>query len=99
MYGFLRFDTASQERFAVVVNLHATQAMKEVKIIFGEDAVVFLGLGAVDGKTPLVFTDRLTDGAANIATSCINEATGSGVWLGDVPPLTAYYFEIVAHPK
>jgi glycosidase len=96
LYSFLRYDAGTGQKFLVVVNLNAKAALKDVSVIIDRTADEFLGFGHTDPKSPLILTDRLASSDPRVATSCINEAASTGVWIGDIPPLTPYYFEIVA---
>lgn len=94
LYSFLRYDAKSGARFLVTVNLNASETLKDVTINFDKKIVDLLGLAATDPKTPIVLTDRLVNENPNTATSCLSESASSGIWIGDIPPLTAFYFEI-----
>ena len=94
LYCFLRYDPASGQRFLVVANLNPEKSLNDVTIQLGQSGIGFLGLSSADVKTPLVFVDRLIETNPATATSCISEASTTGVWIGDVPALTAFYFEI-----
>lgn len=94
LYSFLRYDAESGQCFLAVVNLHPSETLKDVTALIPPIAVAFLGLDKTDAKTPLVLRDRLTNSDPATATSCISEASSTGIWIGDVPPATAYYFEI-----
>ena len=93
-YSFLRSEITSGQRFLVVVNLNPNETLKDVAVLFGKAGVEFLDLNSSDPEAPLIFTDRLTDTEPATATSCISEVSESGVWIGDIPPHTARYFEI-----
>jgi glycosidase len=92
MYAFLRYDSASKQRFLVAVNLHPSQTMKSAKVMFDPKAITFLELN----EEQLQLIDRLAEHDPLVVKSSTKQLTESGVSLGDVPPHTAYYFEIKA---
>ena len=94
IYSFLRYDQGSEQRFLITANLHPKEALKDVTVRFDQSVVEKLGLTKMDPKTPLILTDRLAPRDPNTATTCIEDASKDGIWLGDLPPLTAFYFEI-----
>jgi hypothetical protein len=94
IYSFLRYDPASGQRFLITVNMHPREMLKDVAVMFDKTVVEKLGLATTDAKTPFTLTDRLAGENANTSTSCIEDAVKTGIWLGDLPPLTAFYFEI-----
>ena len=93
LYSFLRYDAETKQRFLVGVNLNPNTALKDVKLILNGNAIELLGLAKTDPKTPFVLTDKLAADAPATATSCLEEASTTGIWIGDIPPLTPYYFE------
>lgn len=98
LYSFLRYDAASGQRFLAVVNLNPRTTLKDVSVIIDRAAGEFLGMSKLDPKTPLTFSDRLGAKDAASATSCIEDAAGAGVWIGDIAPATALYFELKTEP-
>ena len=98
LYSFLRYDAASGQRFLVVANLNPTTTMKDVTVIMDRAASEFLGMSHFDPKTPLAFSDKLGAKEPATATSCIEDAASGGIWIGDIAPATAHYFEIKAEP-
>lgn len=94
LYAFLRYDAQSGQRILAVVNLHPSETLHDVAVTIPTGAMTFLGLGKTDAKTPLTFTDRLAANDPLVATSCINEASSRGVWIGDIPPLTPFFLEV-----
>jgi glycosidase len=93
LYAFLRYDIATQQRFLVVANLHPTSALDQVRILFPNDALPFLGLSDNVADSRLKFIDRLSD--EDIETSAaISDVTRGGIPITDIPPLTAFYLEL-----
>jgi glycosidase len=96
LYSFLRYGAKSSQRFLVTVNLNPRETLKDVSVMLDQKTIDSLGFKAVDPKTPLVLLDRLVPNEPNTATSCLSEALTTGIWIGDIPPLTAFFFEITA---
>ncbi len=94
LYSFLRYDRASGQRFLITVNLNPKETLKDVTVMLNKALISSLGLASTELKAPLVLTDRLAEHEPNTATSCISEAATTGIWIGDIPPLTAFYFEL-----
>ncbi|MDQ6622563.1 MAG: alpha-amylase family glycosyl hydrolase [Verrucomicrobiota bacterium] len=94
LYSFLRYDPASGQRFLAVTNLNPTETLQDVSVLLPPAAIEFLDLKSADPKTPLVLADRLTSGDPATATAPISEASSTGIWLGDIPPATARYYEL-----
>jgi hypothetical protein len=93
LYSFLRHDPETKQRFLVVANLNPKEALKDVKVIVNRNAIERLGLATTDPKAPFVLTDKLATDKPDTATSCLEEASTTGIWIGDIPPLTPLYFE------
>jgi glycosidase len=91
MYAFLRVDQASQTRFLVVVNLHKSRSFKDVKINIPAEALRPWRDAA--GADQLKFTERL-GGKLEITVPWAEMNKESAVPIPEVPPLTAFYFEI-----
>jgi glycosidase len=90
-YAFLRYDSATQQRFLVVVNLNPKDALKDVTILLSSGALRFLDL--VTPETKLRFVDRLDlDRPATIDATTANLAA-SGLMVPQIAPLSARYFE------
>lgn len=94
LYTFLRYDKESGQRFLLAVNLNPRETLKDVSVRVEAKAIEQLDLKIVDPKTPLTLTDRLAVNEPSTATSCASELAATGVWIGDIPPLTARYYEI-----
>ena len=92
LYAFLRSDPASGQRFLVVVNLHRSETLRAVRVQIPPAALDFIGLG---GDAGAKLTERLaTSGQLTREVSALKD----GVDVGDIPPLTAYYFELKTSP-
>jgi glycosidase len=95
MYAYLRRDSASGQRFLVVVNLHSVTTFSQIHIHLSKAARDFIGIPpATDHgkKKVLRLVDRLNGGPAlKIAGS---EISTRGLEIPSIPPLTACYFEL-----
>jgi glycosidase len=88
LYAFLRSDLASGQRFLVVVNLHRSETLRDVRVQLPPAALDFAGLG---GDTRARLVERLaTAGQLTRDVATLKD----GVSVGDIPPLTPYYLEI-----
>jgi glycosidase len=90
LYTFLRQDPTSGQSFLVVVNLHPSQAMKNVNIRFPDAALKKLPADA----EALVFTEKLAEPAPAPLLISTSTLRAEGLSLSEIPPLTPYYFEI-----
>jgi hypothetical protein len=93
LYAFLRHDPASGQVFLVVANLHGKSALRDVRIRFSPAALAALGFMPANG--PVEFRDRL---AATLALRV--RTTGAtlreeGLVVAELPPLGAWYFEVL----
>jgi glycosidase len=94
LYSFVRHDSESNQTFLVVVNLNPREALANVRIIFPFPAVKSIGLTAMAPATKIYLKDRLAiDQRAGIETTA-SEATGGGIAIIDLPPLTPLYLEM-----
>lgn len=89
IYSFLRRDPASGQKFLVVINLHRSQMLDGVRVVLPPPALDFLGLKPT---SPIQLSDRLS-GVPEIRTSAA-EASGKGIPLPPLPPLTPCFFEM-----
>ena len=94
LYSFLRYDVNIAQRFVVVVNLNPTTALKDVRIILPESVIKSLGLDSQYRNSDLRLVDRLAAKERATATSTVAEASEHGIPFGEIPPLTACYFEV-----
>jgi len=87
LYAFLRSDSASGQGFLVLGNLNV-RPLRDVRLRIPGDAFEFLGFSA--GESVECIERLTTDGALTIRGTA-----SEGLWnLGDIPPLTAFYFDI-----
>jgi glycosidase len=87
MYGFLRFDVRTGQRFLVVVNLHPAAAFENVHVRIPPEALEFLR--AENSKAEWTWKEQLsTQGSLSI------KAPPASFAIPRIPPLTPYYFEI-----
>ena len=94
LYSFLRYDANTGQRFLVVANLNPTALLDDVRIRFPEATIRALGLASSDRKTRLGLLDRIVENEADATGSTIATAIDQGIEFGEIPPLTARYFEI-----
>lgn len=88
LYAFLRSDAALGQRFLVVVNLHASESLRHVRIHVPPEAIAFVGL---DGGTPVRFLERLSTREQLVLHA---SAIHDGLLVPEIPPLTPFYFEL-----
>lgn len=88
LYAFLRYDSASGQRFLVVANLHPRETLPEVRIQLSNEALRFLEL---DPKSSLTLHDRLSE--QPVETTMV--ANGA-VSVAALTPLSARYLEFAA---
>jgi glycosidase len=93
LYTYLRHDPASGQRFLVVVNLHPQVSLREVRIRFSAPALAALGIPAWTGSWR--FTDRLAGESPVTWEAPSDDLRGAGLRLPELPPLTAWYLEVV----
>ena len=94
LYSFLRYDANSGQRFLVVINLNPTTLMDDVRIQLPEATLKALGLASHERSSHLDLRDRIVENEADATGATIAEAAEKGIGLGEIPPLTARYFEI-----
>jgi glycosidase len=98
LYSFLRYDPASGQRMLVVVNLHPTETLRDVRIQFPRRAMRFLGWDTVAGSqtVPVLAQDRLGDVPGEIAgiTTTPAEMENPGLRINELQPLAAAYYEL-----
>ena len=93
LYAFLRHDPASGQVFLVVANLHGTSALRNVRIRFSPDSLA--ALGAVPANGPIYFRDRLATRLALRVRTTGKALRDEGLVLAELPPLGAWYFEVL----
>ncbi len=94
LYSFLRYDANTGQRFLIVANLNPTTLLDDVRIRIPETTIKALGLASYDRKTRLGLLDRMVKNEADATGSTIANAIDQGIEFGEIPPLTARYFEI-----
>jgi glycosidase len=90
LYSFLRADKTSGQRFLVIVNLHGKNVATDTRVRLSAETLAWLG---ASGAGEIRLADRLIPGAAEI-TSTAASITNEGVTLGDLPPLSATYYQL-----
>jgi hypothetical protein len=100
LYGYLRYDAASGQRVLVVVNLHPSASMKDVRIRISQSAMRFLGWDALAGSKTATVTgvDRLGDMPEDAMEWAARpaEMEKSGLLIKKIPHSTAAYYELVS---
>src|SRR5205085_6544512 len=70
LYSFCRYDSSTKQRFVVIVNLNATNALKDVVIKLPEGVLTTIGLPKDNRDQRLQIKDRLNVPAlADVTTS------------------------------
>lgn len=93
LYAFLRHDPVSGQVFLVVANLHGTSALRDVRIRFSPAALA--ALGPVSANGPIEFRDRLANRLALRVRTTGPALRNEGLALAELPPLGAWYFEVL----
>ncbi|PYI92223.1 MAG: hypothetical protein DME97_10830 [Verrucomicrobia bacterium] len=93
-YAFLRYDPLTCQRFLVVANLHPETALRDVRILIPESALQFLDLKSESSDTRLKLIEWLTEKPLEIRVT-IAEAGNPGIPIAEMPPLSAFYFEVM----
>jgi glycosidase len=94
LYGFLRYDRHTGQRFLVLANLHPRTALKNVRVILPAAAMQFLDLNENRSDARLTLTDRLAPSPSIRIPSTIAEASSAGIPISEIPPLTPHYLEV-----
>jgi glycosidase len=101
LYGFLRYDPESGQRFMVAVNLNPTTALKDIHIrvpdsVFaGQDRQPRNNRGSRTlSESHVQIVDRLNTPALADITSTIGYIQEEGIPIAELPPLTACYLEL-----
>jgi glycosidase len=90
LYAFLRYDPATKQRFLVVANLHPASTFQDVRISLPPPAGQFLELNV----SKLELIERLWHASGPLNLAC-QEAESIEVPIAEIPPLSAFYFELV----
>ncbi|HWM26226.1 MAG TPA: alpha-amylase family glycosyl hydrolase [Chthoniobacterales bacterium] len=93
LYAFLRYDISTGQRFLIVVNLHPTEALPDVRVMLSPEAMKFLDLDLNRPEAPLKFIDRLATAGAMEIGNYVGETLRTGLPIARIPPLTALYLE------
>lgn len=98
LYTYLRYDAKTGQRMLVVVNLHPSTAMENVRIMISPSAMRFLGWDALIGSTKVIVSaaDRLGRLAVEAASwaGTPAEMENPGVHIKKIPALTPAYYEL-----
>jgi hypothetical protein len=89
-YAFLRYDATSGQRFLVAANLHRDQPLRGVRVLLPPAALEFL---AVKPATKFRLEERLGE-----TSRALPAQSASALDIGDLPPLSAAYFELFVAP-
>ena len=93
LYAFLRHDPVSGQVFLVVANLHGKTALRDVRIRFSPAALAALGSMPTNGS--IEFRDRLASRLALRVRTTGPTLREEGLALAELPPLGAWYFEVL----
>lgn len=91
LYGFLRYDVSSEQRFLVLVNLHSATALLNVRVMLPRSALEFLDLIECSRETTIKLTDQLSAVRPIELFSTVSDASGPGILVPEIPPLTPFY--------
>ena len=91
LYAFLRYDPLTSQRFLVVANLHSETALRDVRILLPKSALQFLDLTS---EIRLKLIEWLSDSPLEIRLT-VTEAISPGIPITELPPLSAFYFEVL----
>ena len=102
IYSYLRHDAATGRRVLVVVNLHPSETMRDLRVRFPRAAMRFLGWDAIAGSktVPVIARDTLGDAppaSAEIASTPA-EMEDPGLPIKELQPLIAAYYELSSQP-
>ncbi len=92
VYAFLRHEAASGQIFVVVVNLHRSRALQNLRIWLSPNACNVLGAAA--GNADFEFKDLLASGKGALINTDASALRKTGLVVPAVDPLTACYFEV-----
>lgn len=98
LYGFLRYDVKTSQRFLVLVNLHPHTLMGDIRVRFSKETLKALGLDMADPKSHINLRDRLVENEAAAGGGSIAEALGDGLPVEEMSALTPRYFELTVEP-
>jgi glycosidase len=98
LFGFLRYDARTSQRFLVLVNLHPQTLMGDVRVKFSKETLSALDLDTADPKSHINLRDRLVENEAASGGGTIAEALEDGLPVDEMPALTPRYFELAVKP-
>jgi glycosidase len=87
LYSFLRYDSASQQRFLVIANFHSRYSISNVRILLPDEAIEFLN---IHRDSRMMLKEHLSANQPAIEIANLTD----GIRLPAIPPLNAYYFSI-----
>jgi glycosidase len=87
IYACLRYDARTDQRFLVIVNLHRSELLRDVRVHLPPEALRFL---AIESLSNIRAVDRLSSETAS-HIPCTASAEFAA---GDLPSLSAFYFEL-----
>ncbi len=90
IYGFLRHDPVSGQSFLVVINLHPTKSLNDVKVKLPKEWSPF------EVNQNLVLREQLAD-RREVSVKA-GDLASAGISLGNLSPLTPYYFQFPSIP-
>jgi glycosidase len=90
LYAFLRYDPRSGQRFLVIANLHPTSTLEDIRVSLPRHAAQFLELNV--SKLELIERLGRASGPINLT---YQEAETIEIPIAEIPPLSAFYFELV----
>ncbi|MBJ7325735.1 MAG: hypothetical protein JHC52_00155 [Chthoniobacterales bacterium] len=98
IYCYLRYDKTTGQRILVVVNLHPSEVLRDVRIKFSRRAMRFLGWDTIAGSStvPVLGQDRLGEvkgEEASLATTPA-EMDNPGLLIKELQPMTAAYYDL-----
>jgi hypothetical protein len=88
LYAFLRSDAALGQRFLVVVNLHGSEKLRDVRIEVPPEVMAFVG---IERGSAVRFVERVSAGDPLVLEAAAFE---EGLLVPEIPPLTPFYFEL-----
>jgi glycosidase len=94
LYAFLRYDPLTGQRFLVVANLHPKTTLCDLRILIPESVLPSLDLNSASSNTRLKLIEWLTETPLEIRLT-ISAVSSPGIPIVEIPPLTAFYFEVV----
>lgn len=91
LYAYLRHDLTSGQTFLVVVNLHRSETLRDVRVQFPASALGTIGVKG--GNETVEFGDRLSTTALAPLKTTGKELKDTGLAIPHIPALSALYLE------